>query len=281
MKNFLKGLLKDAAHIELFPLATQLTYRLIFSIFPFLIFLVSLVGFFNIDATHLLQEVYAMFPDEIAHGINGIIQEVVDFRNPTIMSLALLLSLFTVVNGFRAIMRGVNRCYNQEDKRHFVKQWLICTLLVVILAFAIILSLFSIIFGDVIKSLLLNHFAPTPFLDATFGIVGFAITLVVMLLAVMLIYHLASSVRHRFIALLPGAALTIVVWGLSTWGFNIYINNFANFSVIYGSITSIFLLMLWLNIISTTILLGALLNARLKKSKSKIIKENQTPHRDP
>ncbi|MCL2752930.1 MAG: YihY/virulence factor BrkB family protein [Defluviitaleaceae bacterium] len=264
MKNFLIGFYKDVVKFEIFTLATQLTYRLVFAVFPFLIFLISLVGFFNIDTTHLLQEVYALFPSEVAKGISDIIGEVVDFRSPTIMSLALLLSLFTVVNGFKAIMRGVNRCYSQDDNRHFVKQWLICALLVVILAFAIILSLLAIIFGDAIKNLLLNYLDPSTFFDVIFGIGGFAITLAVMLVAIMLIYHFASSVRHRFITLLPGAALTIVVWALSAWGFNIYVNNFANFSVIYGSIASVFLLMLWLNIISVTILLGSLLNAKLR-----------------
>ena len=240
MKNFLVAFFKDAARIELFPLATQLTYRLIFSIFPFLIFLISLVGYFNIDATQLLQEVYALFPAKIAGGINDIIHEVVDIRNPAVLSLSLLLSLFTVINGFRAIMRGVNRCYEEEDNRHFIKRWLLCALLVLILICAIILSITSIIFE-----------------------MGFLAPLALMLCVIMLIYHLASAVHHPFLSLLPGAALTLTAWGASTWAFNIYISNFANFSVIYGSIASVFLLMLWLNIISTTILLGALLNAKL------------------
>ncbi|MCL2576038.1 MAG: YihY/virulence factor BrkB family protein [Defluviitaleaceae bacterium] len=266
MKNFtkfIKSFAKEAKDTEILPLATQLTYRLIFSLFPFLIFLVSLVGYFNIDSTYLLAEVSALFPTEIANTINTIIHEVVDLQNPAVMSIGLILSLYTVINGFRAIMRGVNRVYNQNDDRHWFKKYAICALCVIILAFAIIASLFTIIFRDITKDFVASFFEQNAAFDGIFGVVGFVVTAALLLVAIILIYHLCSAVKHRFKSLIPGAILTIVVWAVSTFAFNIYVSNFANFSIIYGSIASIFIMMLWLNIISTTILFGALLNARL------------------
>ncbi|MCL2350353.1 MAG: YihY/virulence factor BrkB family protein [Defluviitaleaceae bacterium] len=262
--QFVWGLCKQAASNEVLPLATQLTYRLIFSLFPFLIFLISLVGFFNINADYLLSEVYAIFPQEIASAINDVIKDVVGTRSQGILSGSLVLVLFTLVSGFRAIMRGVNKVYGQKDTRHIVLQYAYCALLVLVLALAIILSLLAIIYGDIVHDAMERYFAPPhPFVDALFGIVGIAVTMGILLFGIILIYRFSSCKKHRLLSLLPGAALTMAVWGISTWAFNIYISNFSQHSLVYGSIASIFLTMLWLNIISIAILFGAQLNAKL------------------
>ncbi|MCL2620560.1 MAG: YihY/virulence factor BrkB family protein [Defluviitaleaceae bacterium] len=261
--EFLKDLLKSAKENEITALATKLTYHLIFALFPFLIFLISLVGFFNIQPDHLMEEISAVLPYEIAGMVNGVIDSVVDTRNPSVLTISLIVALYTVANGFRAVMRGINRVYGQKDERHIVKRWALCTLLVLVLAFAIISSLLALIYRDLIYNLIATNFATNEVVEAVFGVLGVVVAIAILLFAIILIYHFSSSKKKRLLYLLPGAALTIVVWGVSAWGFNIYISHFSNHSMIYGPITSIILTMLWLNIISITILLGAQLNAQL------------------
>lgn len=268
MQNFFKfiwQLKKDATRNEILPLATQLTYRFIFALFPFLIFLIALVGYFNINPEHMMAEISATLPADIANIVNDIINEVTALRNPAILTGSLLLSLFTIANGFRAIMRGINRVYGQKDTRHPIKQWLICGALVLILALAVISSLLVIIFRNGIYGLLSNHFQPSWLTSGIFGIAGIATTTAILTIAVILIYKLASAKALPLKSLIPGAALTIATWAASTTAFNFYIQNFTNLSLIYGSIASIFITMLWLNIISITILLGAQLNANLSR----------------
>jgi len=260
--QFVHTLSKKIKENEIMPLATQLTYRLIFALFPFVIFLISLVGYFDIDADFLLEETFAIFPLQIAQVINDVIRDVVDTRNPSILSTSLLLSIFTVANGFNSITRGINKAYAQEDSRHFVKRWLHSTLLVIALAFAIIASLLVVIYGDAIHGLIHNHIEPDG-LSALFGFAGLLIALVIMLATIILIYRLSLGKRQPLISLLPGAMLTIVVWTISSSAFNFYVNNFSRYSLVYGSIASIFITMLWLNIISATILIGAQTNALL------------------
>jgi len=271
--QFGRALYDKTIENEILPLATQLTYRLIFSLFPFLIFLISLVGFFEIDADFLLNEVSQLFPQQIAQAINEVIHEVVDTRHPSIMSTSLLLYLYTTANGFRAVSRGINKAYAQEDTRHIIKRWLRYILLVLALALAIVTSLLLIIFGDAIHAAIATHFPiDSGFLGALSGIVGVLVSMFIMLATVILIYRLSTSQPQPIIALLPGATITIVVWALASSAFNFWINNFSRYSLIYGSIASIFITMLWLNIISVTILIGAQTNALLDiqpKSKHK------------
>jgi len=259
---FLHVLYDKVNENEILPLATQLTYRLIFSLFPFLIFLVSLVGFFDIDAEFLLHEVYRLFPLQIAQVVDNVIHEVVDTSRPAILSTSLLLSLFTVTTGLMAVMRGINRAYGFIDARKAYVRWLYCILLMFALAFAMIFSLLTIIFGDIIHAFLQHRLSiDAGLLTSLFGLVGFLIAILIMLVVIMLIYRLSCAHRQPFAALLPGALLTLFVWAISSSIFNFYINNFSRYSLVYGSIASIFITMLWLNIISVTILVGAQFNA--------------------
>ena len=263
--SFAWDLYKGCLDNGIFPLATTLTYRFIFALFPFLIFLISLVGYFNIDSEYLMNEVSSALPAQIAQMVNDVINEVVDTRSPGVLSVSLLLSLWTVALGFNAVMLGINRVYKQQDSRNFIVRKLFCLLLVLVLAFAIITSLLSIIYRNLIYATITKYIAPSAFLKALFGFGGIALSLSILLFAVILIYRLSSCKKLRLRALLPGAALTIAVWGISTWGFNFYIAYFSNHSLVYGSIASIFITMLWLNIISITILVGAQLNYNVSK----------------
>lgn len=267
--EFLKVLLKSAKENEITSLATKLTYHLIFALFPFLIFLISLVGYFNIRADYLMDEISVTLPHEIAGMINGVIDSVVDTRNPGAMTVSLVVALYTVANGFNAIMSGINRVYGQKDERHFVKRWTLCTLLVLVLALAIISSLLALIYRDLIYNLITTNFVANHAVEVIFGALGVFVTITILLFAIILIYRFSSGKKKPLPHLLPGALLTVLVWGVSSWGFNIYVSRFSNHSMIYGPITSIILTMLWLNIISITILLGAQLNAQLAEFRKK------------
>jgi len=265
---FIFELYKKIRDNEIMPLATQLTYRLVFSLFPFLIFLISLVGFFDWDADVLLNTVSDLFPEQIAAQINEIIHQVVDTRNPSIMSTSLIMYLFTVSNGFRAVMRGINRAYGYNDNRKSILRWIYCTILVMVLAVAIIISMLVVVFGDSIYELVTRFVYTGPWLTVIFGFAGVLVVIAIMLATIMLIYRLSCAKPQSFIELLPGAIITIAVWAISSAAFNFWINNFSSYSLIYGSIASIFITMLWLNIISTVILIGAQVNALINVQKT-------------
>jgi len=261
---FVKVLIEKIKENDIMPLAGELTYRMIFSLFPFIMFLIALVGYLNIDSEYLLEEVFAAFPLQIAEVIDGVVSETVDTRSPTTLSAGLLISLFSVTTGFRAIMRGINRIYGQRDERTAAVRWLYSALLVLALALGIILSLLVIIYGDLVYGLISRYLSDSPVFAMVFGIVGILLTMFIMMGTVTLIYRLSSCRKIKVTSLIPGAMLTLIVWAASSKLFNFYINNFSRHSRIYGSIASIILTMLWLNIISATILIGAQVNALVK-----------------
>lgn len=264
---FLIMLFKTCRKNNLVPLATELTYRLIFACFPFIIFLMSLIGYFNINSAFVLDTFSTVLPDDTMKVLSVFVHEVVDVRNSGILSVSLIISLYSASSGFNAIIRGINTAYDQKETRSFIRIGLISIFLVIILAFSIILSILLLVFGDSIYETLIGFLNHNPWLEFLFGLAGNLITMLVLLFAIIFIYKLGSCKKLTVYDVMPGALITLIVWLLASKAFNVYINNFARYSMIYGSIASIIIMMLWLNLISIIILVGAEINALLSEPK--------------
>lgn len=138
-------------------------------------------------------------------------------------------------------------------------------MLVFIFAILVNCSLLFFIFSDYIGKLIIKYtpleFIPY-FLDSIFLYIFIALVLLVM---VLVIYKISISRKVTLKSILPGAIISVFSWLILSKGFNIYINNFSKYSKIYGSIGSIFVLVIWLNMISLVLLLGGQINAILEK----------------
>ncbi len=262
MRTFLKKLVDEFFRDNVLSLANELTYKLLLASFPFLIFLITLVGFMNLDADMFIQQVSLAFPENIAHFIETIVVEVVDARHGAVMSFSLLFAVYSSSSGFCAIMRGINLAYGFEDKRGFIRSRIIAVLASGIFALCFILSLLVLVFGD--KLLTLIPFNLPSWTDYLFGIGRYLLAMVLLNIIVALIYKISVSERVSFMSVMPGALFTAVIWVVSTKLFNIYVNNFSRFSLTYGSIASVFIMIFWLNIISIILLLGGEINAVLR-----------------
>lgn len=260
---FIKKLILKINENEILPLATQLTYKLIFSIFPFIIFLISLIGFFNIETQFLIDEIYIALPYEIAKVIDNVISETV-VRRPNLLSLSLVFSIYTISGSFRSAQHGISKVYEQKNKRHFFLQAAYSILLTLIMSFTILVSMIFLIYGEVLHNFISAHLISHTFIDLAFGFLGYAIAICLMLFSIILIYKVSLNTKKSFKNLLPGTIFTLLIWVLASVLFSIYVSNFSRYPLIYGSIASVFITMLWLNIISITLLIGAQINAMLR-----------------
>ena len=265
IKCVCKNIFEQIQKNEIFPQANQLTYKLIFSLFPFLIFLISLIGFFDIgiDMEDILGEIYEIFPYEISQLIDTAITEI-SIPSAGIMSVSVLTYIVIVGNCFRVVTLAIRRIYDTQTKQNFIAQMVFGTLLTLALAAGIIVSFLIFVYGDTLYAWLITNFGSNLLFELFFGFAGAAIATFLVLFAVVLVYKIAIP-AEKLANLLPGAVFTIWGWAIATFGFNIYISSFANYSLVYGSIASIFITMLWLNIVSITILLGAQLNQFVRK----------------
>ncbi len=259
---FIIKLVKEVQKDDLIAKANELTYKLLLALFPFIIFLMTLLGFLNIDGNLFIKQMSEYLPKEIMGIIEVFVVEVINTRNISLLSISLLFSIIAASSGFDSVIRGINQCYGCKETRNFFHVKMLSIVMVFIFTASVIVSLILII----IDTHFMSNINPTLFPKLTstfFGILWLAVSVVVLLLTVMIIYRLSGCKKIKFKALLPGALFTVIIWLIASKGFNIYIENFSQFSKVYGSLGSIVILMFWLNIISIVLLLGSEINALL------------------
>lgn len=266
MLTFCKTLIKKTVENELMLMSNALTYKLLLSLFPFIIFLMTLIGFSKIDLTGYILTINNSLPEPIAQLLSVFLKEVIQTKNVSLLSTSFLITIYSASTGFNSIIQGLNRAYEQEDKRNFFIKRGTSVMLVFIFALLVNLSLFIFIFSDYIGNLILKYtsleFIPY-FLNSLFLYVFVALVLLVM---VLIIYKISICKKVSLKEVLPGALFSVTFWLILSKAFNIYVNNYSKYSKIYGSIGSIFVLVIWLNMISLVLLMGGQVNAILYKS---------------
>jgi membrane protein len=267
MKNiilFLATLIKEVQEDELIPAANELTYKIILALFPFIIFLLTLIGYMELDTSLFMNKLYQGLPAELAEIFSVFVKEVLAVKRPSLLSTSLIFTLFSASSGFNSVMRGIHKAYGIKDSRFFLKQRAVSMILVLLFALLIALSMVMLVFNNHIYVLLTKYLPESEAFKYIFSFMGYFVTILFMLSGVMLINKLALSKKTSFKSLLPGGLFTVILWLIASGGFNMYVSNFSRYSAVYGSLAGIILLMVWLNIISTVLLLGSEINAMLE-----------------
>ncbi|MCD8239080.1 MAG: YihY/virulence factor BrkB family protein [Clostridiales bacterium] len=250
---------------ELFYMANALTYRMIMAFFPFLIFLLSMFRFVNIDSSAVLISMIERLPE----GFSSLVINFIDNAalSNTFLSVTLIYGIWSATRGFHAIIEGMNRCSAVKESRNFIILWLSSFVLVFIFTAYIFLSLAMVVFDENIINLL-NTFMIFKSLAYTLQTLPLGILNCLLTVALVLVFYEFSAARKfTFKELLPGAVFTIAAWIALSKGLGLYMQINTNAFSVYGSIAGIFITIFWVNLLASTLLLGAQLNAVILKYK--------------
>ena len=128
-------------------------------------------------------------------------------------------------------------------------------------------TLAMLVFGDLIGEFL-NRFLPFEHLiNFIWNILRYIIIIAMMIVVFAMIYKVAPAKRIKFRSVLPGAIITTIGWLIASLAFSYYVNNFSNYSRLYGSLWAVFVLMTWLFMTSIVFILGVEINSVLEKRK--------------
>jgi len=255
---FLLNLLRKCHEDKVFERAAGLTYRVLLAFFPFLIFLMSLLGFTQFSASALLAPIYYVLPGDVATLVSDFLTGLEQTRRGGLLSTALFFSVYNSANGFRAIIRSANAAFDAKEQPGLVKQVALSLALMFLFALVMLVMLVMLVLGRHIWDIFIPDELEKLFMPlSTIG------ALVVMTFAAMLIFKLASPRKLRMIQVLPGAVFTVIAWAVASAVFGFAIPNFTQLPSIYGSIAGVFILILWLNLISVILLIGNEINALL------------------
>ncbi|HBA05368.1 ribonuclease BN [Clostridium sulfidigenes] len=270
-ENTVKMALRYKNH-HISSLASQLAFDMLFSFFPFLILLLTLVGFINVDPIEVIGSLQNIMPEELYNLVSTLALQLLQTRNGNLLSFSLMFSLYTASRAFRAIRYGLNRAYNEEEDKNKIKLIILSVLFMIVISFMIIFVLGFLVFGEMISLELVQWLDLDIKLFYFIRYLRYPIGFAGMIVIFTAIYKLIPSRRIKCREALPGAIFTSIAWIILSMGFAFYVNNYGKYTDIYGSIGVVIVLMVWLQITSTTILLGGELNALLMYDKENNLK---------
>lgn len=255
---------KQATTDEITVYAAYASFFIILAFFPFTMLLLTLIQFIpSVGKSDLLEILVAVMPDMLDALMVGIVDDLYVKSPGTILSIAGLLALWSAARGMMGIEQGLNRIWDCPRKRSYLVRRLICSVYTFAFMVVCIVSLVLLVLGNSIQSLLLRFFPLLEPLLRHIISLRSALAIALFLGCFTGLYTLIPHKRLRPLHQLPGAIFTAVCWMLFSYAFSLYFTNFSNFSYMYGSLTAILMLMLWLYFCICILFVGAEINRYL------------------
>ncbi|MFC5648222.1 YihY/virulence factor BrkB family protein [Paenibacillus solisilvae] len=261
--NFAQNLYCRFQEDEVPAMGAQLTYYLILSFFPFLIFIIAVLSFANLTVQDVIERIRMVMPEMSTKTITEAFVEIQASRSGSLLSFGLLVTLWSASSGVSAVIKALNKAYDAEENRPFWKVKAISLLFTVVLALVIAFSLVMLIFGKVIGDMLYKWTQLPGNIDLIWSIGQYAVPIGVMAVVFASLYLYVPNLRLTFKEVIPGALFATFGWIITSLLFSFYVNNFGSYTKTYGSIGGIIVLLTWLYLSSIIIVLGGEINAVL------------------
>ncbi|MBU0905084.1 MAG: YihY/virulence factor BrkB family protein [Firmicutes bacterium] len=269
-KGFFKELLARIQHVDVTALGAQLAFFFLLSLFPLLIFMVTLLPYLNLQEDQLFNILRTYAPGEVYTLIDGTLDEVLSDRNGGLLSVGIIATIWSASNGMNALIKSLNRSYDLDETRPFFIARGISVIFTLLLIVLFVVALALPIFGEQIGTFLFSYLGYEQGFLGVWNQVRWTIPPVMIFIVFMLLYWIAPNRKLYLKSVIPGAIFATVGWIVVSLGFSLYVSSFANYSATYGSIGGIIVLMMWLYFSGTILMVGGQINAVMQERKEKI-----------
>ena len=247
--------------------SAALAYYLLFTLFPLMIFFSALLGALQLNVSDVLSVLSTVLPDTVVDLCEAYLIHISTTSSTTVMWFALVFSIYFPVRAANCLMRGVRRAYGlkrpDSPVRHYGKVLLFTVFLLVVIVAALVLMTF----GQRLLLYLAGRTRFTQQLIYAWNYLRFLLLALLLFATLGLLYAMAQDRRQPPLTVLPGALAALGGWMLFSVGFSYYVEHFANYSVIYGALGAVVVLLVWLYLSSVMLLMGAECNGAYLKRK--------------
>lgn len=260
MKQF-NVILKNSGDDHISEYSAQCSYYTILSFIPFVILLITLIQYTNIEQQTLFDVISKIIPSSMNEFVIGIVREVYSKSIGTI-SISIIFTLWSAGKGLFALTKGLHSVYNtDEDKEKSVIYLRIMALIdTIVFIVLIMIGMVLLVFGNSLKSILQQHFGAFKNFNAFSQFVteiGFIFATFVVFL---ILYRFMPNHKVSFKSQVPGAVFGAIALNVISFVFSKYLDIFKGFSITYGSLTTLMLVMMWTYSCFYSLFLGAELN---------------------
>ena len=240
--------------------AATSSFFVIISIFPILMLLLALLRYTPVTEHFLLNSVLSITPSSLDGLIRQIVNEMYHRSNFTIISATALTALWSSSRATLSIIRGLNAVFGVNENRNYFHLRIVAVFYTVVFLIIIVLALGIMVFGNSLIEFFHSHIPPI------YDISSFVLSLrmiyipIIFTIGFIYLYGIVPNKAYSFQDRLPGAIFTAVGWITFSSAYSFYIDNFATSTYIYGSLTTVILLMLWIYFCMYILFIGAEIN---------------------
>lgn len=267
----IKGIILRFQRHDLMGLSAQLTYYILLALFPFLYLLSSFSRYTSLSEETFVSSLVDFLPKESYQIIYSIVKEITSGQSASGYTAGFLVMIWLASRGTRAIMKGINRAYDEVPKRRLTRHIptsLFFTLMILVLFLA---DAFFLLFASNALSWIVTVLFRINISDGSLNRLATLISLGITFLNILLIYRFAPGHQPKLMRVLPGTVFSTFGWMISSNIFGFYVSRFAHYLSFYGSLWGLFALLIWLYLSSLVLLLGAELNAELASNRDQFV----------
>ena len=238
--------------------AASTAFFFFLSLVPMLIVICTVLPYTPLTADDLIELVRQIVPSAAKPLATGLI-EYVYRKSAGTLSLAIVVTIWSAGKGVLALMRGLNALNDVEEKRNYILVRIIASFYTIVMLLIIILFLVVMVFGNQLMNLILYQLPQLQLLTSFYMEFRFLIVWALLTMLFAAVYAYVPDKKLRFKEQIPGACFSAVVWSVFSWGFSLYVNRSGAFSI-YGSLSIIVIVMLWMYLGMYIVMIGAWVN---------------------
>ncbi len=243
--------------------SAQTAFFMFLSLIPLVMLLLSLVRQLGTPTDEIAQIASDFAPGFLSSFFATYIDEIVRDGRLSLTIVSAVILLWSASRGIYAIIGGLNSVYEIKEERNYFLIRILAVFYTVAFIVILVGALLLLVFGDEINDLLYSLLPNLKGLVYILSSLRFILGFVILILFFSVLYKSLPSQKMKFIDQIPGAVITSAGWVSFSILFSFFVDNFSNYSNIYGSLTAIIVLMLWMYICMYIMFIGAEINCVL------------------
>ena len=274
---FAKRVWAKVSEHQLATWASALSYSWLMAVFPFFIFLLTLLPYLPQQVkdrarTEVSRAVYQALPldaantvwENIDQNLNNLLHR--KQGKAVFRVLGIVLALRAASAGTAMTMTALDSCYGVEEVRPFYRQRALALGLTLVISLLMVLVMCLLPIGGIVKAWVVGSYPLSgswKLLLIVFDVVRWVLALAFLIAVLAVIYHKGPAVKHRFYWLTPGAVFSIFVWVVLGLLFRLYVSKFGNYDQTYGAAGGVVVLLIFFYIDAFVLLVGAVVNSQV------------------
>jgi membrane protein len=282
--RFSRLLVQSIRDGDTFNVAYQLGYCALFAIFPFAVFLLTLIGYVPLHGLdqEFLGLIYQFMPAQAARLCDEVIHEIVSRQRGWLLLVALGGAVWSASGGIMGLTTALNHGYGVGEARAWWKVKLLSLVMTVAATLALIVAAAGLLVGPEVVRHVWAWLDLGGAFDLVWRYLRWPLVIGSIIFMVSGFYFFLPNVRDRHRAILPGATVAVLLWIALSLGFSIYVAHFGSYAKMYGALGTVIVMLTWLYLSSAAIIVGGQINAildRLRKEHLESIAQDRQPTR--